>query len=206
MKIADYLRTYQGLRRENLVQRITVLILSLILLAVITAYIRREQVVLLTPYTLSGEAWVSQTSGSQAYKEAWALFFAQELGNVTPANIDFIRDRIANLISPSIYKNFMDVLSLQALQIKEDRLVLRFEPGSVEYEKETDKIFVTGRMYTRAFNEKETSEMRTFEFRIRLSNYAPELVWIDTYREQPHTQKFLRNQRDRQKDKTRSPE
>ncbi len=197
MIIGDYLKTYYGMKRENLFHRLTLLLLSVTIMILTIFLLRRDTVMVITPYTLSSEAWVSSSEGSQSYKEAWALFFAQELGNITPANVDFVKDRIVNLIAPSIFKSFMDVLNQQAMQIKEDRLVLRFEPGSVEYEPETDKIFVSGRLYTKAFNEKETSQLRTFEFRIRLSSYAPELVWMDVYSDPPHTLKFLKNQRGR---------
>jgi conjugal transfer pilus assembly protein TraE len=197
MHIAEYLRSYNGMKRETLFYRLSVACLSVTVLALVGAFIVRDRVVVIAPYTLSSEAWVRSDDGSRSYKEAWALFFAQELGNVTPGNIDFVRERIGQLISPSIYKEFMEAMSQQALSIKEDRVVLRFEPGSVEYEKGTDKIFVSGRFFTKAFNEKETTELRTYEFRIRLSNYAPELVWMDTYSDPPHTQKYLRTRRGR---------
>lgn len=197
MNILDYLKSYNGMKRENVFHRISVLFLSFAVLVLAVAAAVRDRTVVITPYTLSSEAWIRSDAGSQSYREAWALFFAHELGNVTPGNIDFVRDRIGQLISPSIYREFMEALNLQALSIKEDRLVLRFEPGSVEYEKATEKIFVSGRFFTRAFNEKETSELRTYEFKIRLSNYAPELVWMDTYNDPPHTQKFLRTRQSR---------
>lgn len=197
MNILDYLKSYNGMKRENVFHRISVLFLSFAVLVLAVAAAVRDRTVVITPYTLSSEAWIRSDAGSQSYREAWALFFAHELGNVTPGNIDFVRDRIGQLISPSIYREFMETLNLQALSIKEDRLVLRFEPGSVEYEKSTEKIFVSGRFFTRAFNEKETSELRTYEFKIRLSNYAPELTWMDTYNDPPHTQKFLRTRQSR---------
>jgi conjugal transfer pilus assembly protein TraE len=197
MNILDYLKSYNGMKRENVFHRISVLFLSFAVLVLAVAAAVRDRTVVITPYTLSSEAWIRSDAGSQSYREAWALFFAHELGNVTPGNIDFVRDRIGQLISPSIYREFMEALNLQALSIKEDRLVLRFEPGSVEYEKATEKIFVSGRFFTRAFNEKETSELRTYEFKIRLSNYAPELIWMDTYNDPPHTQKFLRTRQSR---------
>ena len=197
MRIIDYLKSYNGMKRENVFHRVSVLFLSFAVLVLAVAILIRDRIVVITPYTQSSEAWISSDAGSQSYKEAWALFFAQELGNITPGNIDFVRERIGQLISPSIYKEFMEALNLQALSIREDRLVLRFEPGSVEYEKGTEKIFVTGRFFTKAFNEKETSELRTYEFKIRLSNYAPELIWMDTYNDPPHTQKFLRTRRSR---------
>ncbi len=150
MHIAEYLRSYNGMKRETLFYRLSVACLSVTVLALVGAFIVRDRVVVIAPYTLSSEAWVRSDDGSRSYKEAWALFFAQELGNVTPGNIDFVRERIGQLISPSIYKEFMEAMSQQALSIKEDRVVLRFEPGSVEYEKGTDKIFVSGRFFTKA--------------------------------------------------------
>lgn len=36
--------------------------------------------------------------------------FAAEIGNVTPATVDFIKDRIAIFLAPSIYHDVIDPL------------------------------------------------------------------------------------------------
>ncbi len=192
MLLKNFLSSYIGLRRENRLHRLSIFLCLLAIVILLFLLISRNEIVVITPYTQSGDAWVGKENASQSYKEAWGLFFAQELGNVTPANVDFLKDRIGPLLSSGVYKDFMGILGIQAQQIKEDRVVLRFEPSSVEYEKETDRVFVTGRLYTRGFSDKESSEERTYEFQITIGNYAPRLLWMDIYRGLPRTLKRQR--------------
>ncbi len=180
---------------ENQIHRICLALCLLVVVLLSVKLLCQDQIVVIKPYTQESDAWVGRDQGSQSYKEAWGLFFAQALGNVSPSNVDFLKERIGPLLSSVVYKDFMRTLGVQAKQIKEDRVVLRFEPTSVEYEQSTDKVFVTGRLYTRGFNDKESSEERTYEFKIEIGNYAPKLTWINVYRDLPRTLKRLRQKR-----------
>ncbi|MCV5185818.1 type IV conjugative transfer system protein TraE, partial [Escherichia coli] len=77
------------------------------------------------PFTLTEEAWVTKSNASQSYKEAWGFAFAQLLGNVTPGTVDFVKERITPLLSPSIYQDVIDAIEIQAQQIKNDRVTMR---------------------------------------------------------------------------------
>jgi hypothetical protein len=75
--------------------------------------------------------------------------FAQLLGNVTPGTVDFVKERLTPLLSPSIYQDVIDAIEIQAQQIKNDRVTMRFEPRFVEYEPKSDKVFVYGYSYVK---------------------------------------------------------
>ena len=190
-----YLNNYTMAMHENRYSRIVITACILIIFILLCAVLSKDKIVVIQPYTQSQEVWVSDKKGSQEYKEAWALLFAQELGNVTPDTLEFLKQRLGAMISPRIYTEFMETLGIQAEQIKDDRITLRFVPRSVEYEPETDKVFVSGFLYTRsvgAMSEKETREVRTYEFIIKVNHYAPVLERMDTYKDVPRTLKKLR--------------
>lgn len=147
----------------------------------------KETIVTVTPFTLTEEAWLGEKSASKSYKEAWGLAFAMLFGNITPATVDFVKTRTGPFLSPKIFSEVMDILEVQSKQIKEDRVSMRFEPRHVEYEIGTDKIFVYGYSYVKGADSKETRSDRTYEFRIKISKYAPFLDHIDTYVGRPRT-------------------
>ena len=66
---------------------------------------------------------------------------------------------------------------------------MRFEPRRVVYEKSTGKVYVYGYSFVRQGTSFETErrEGRTYEFTLRIANYAPLLMAIDTYEGTPQT-------------------
>ena len=162
------------------------IICLVIILILLVAVLSKRTLVTITPYTLVQDSWISNSDGADSYREAWALFFAQELGNITPDTIDFVSKRIGPLLSPAIYHDFMAIINSQAER-------------SVLYEPETNKTFVTGNLYTRSVSGKELRDFRTYEFEIGISNFAPVLLSMNTYNDVPKTMKQLQLEESRRK-------
>lgn len=201
MILSKYQKTYDRAMRENSMNRFAIVICLLIIVILLCLILGKKTIVTLTPYTLSQDAWITSREGSQSYKEAWALFFAEQLGNITPDSIDFVSKRVGPLLSPSIYHNFMETINTQANHIKEDRITLRFVPRSVIFEPDSNKTFVSGNLYTRSVSGKEIHEFRTYEFEIGISSYTPILISMDTYNGQPKTLKQIQLDESRRKSK-----
>nr|MCW0135635.1 pilus assembly protein [Escherichia coli] len=68
----------------------------------------------------------------------------------------------------------IDAIEIQAQQIKNDRVTMRFEPRFVEYEPKATRCLSTDIPTSRASSNEERSE-RSYEFAIKISNYAPVL-------------------------------
>jgi conjugal transfer pilus assembly protein TraE len=157
---------------------------------------RKETIVTIQPFTLTDEAWVAKDNASTGYKESWGFALAQLLGNVTPASVDFIKQRIEGLLSPAIYSDVINILEVQARQIKRDGVTMRFEPRFVEYEPESNKVFVYGYSYTKGLsNDIEKRDERTYEFKIQVSNYLPVINYVNTYSDRPRTERVLERMR-----------
>ena len=134
---------------------------------------------------------------------------------MTPANVDFISERLSPLLDPKIYHRVMDSLDSNARTLKEQRIAIRFEPRRVVYEKSTGKVFVTGYSYTREGSSlsNEKRQERTYEFTLKIDNYAPLIVSLDTYQGIAGTRDVLEAQdkqerievaREREREKERS--
>jgi conjugal transfer pilus assembly protein TraE len=192
MNFKDYAKTWEGMQSENSWNRRFVAGLIVALLLLVFMLFSKSTIVTIQPFTLTDEAWVTDSDSSSNYKEAWAFALAQLLGNVTPSNVSFIRARIEHLLSPAIYNDVIKILEVQAQQILNDRVTIRFEPRFVEYEPKSRRTFVYGYSFSRGMSsapEKRTE--RTYEFDIAISNYIPVIDFIDTYQGRPKTVDIL---------------
>lgn len=191
MNLKKYLKTWEGTQTENKWGRVfhggLIAIVFILVLKVFT----KETIVTMQPFTLTEEAWVTKANASQSYKEAWGFAFAQLLGNVTPGTVDFVKERLTPMLAPAIYQEVIDAIEIQALQIKNDRVTMRFEPRFVEYEIKSDKVFVYGYSFVKGASSPEDRNERTYEFVVKISNYAPVLDYIETYNGKPRTKIVL---------------
>lgn len=201
MKLSQYLKTWEGMQNENKWGRVVQAALLVIVFVLMIKVFTKETIVTMQPFTLTEEAWVAQKSASRSYKEAWGFAFAQLFGNVTPTTVEFIKDRVRPFLGPRIYQEVIDALEMQARQIKGDRVSMRFEPRVVEYEMNTNKVFVYGYSFTKGTNSAEERVDRTYEFTIQIANYAPLLTHLETYAGRPRTKSM--NEKIRRRDEVR---
>ena len=86
---------------------------------------------------------------------------------------------------PDIYRTVLDAMTDQIKAIKMDRVAISFTPRHVDYEAETDKVFVSGELNSQGPSSKPDVKPRTYEFIIVIKNYRPRLEFVDVYPEEP---------------------
>jgi len=191
MNMSDFIKTWEGSLVENRWNRIFNGALSVAVVLLAYMVFTKDQIVVVTPETLGSEAWITKSDASESYKESWGLYLAQMTGNITPSNVDFLKERLKPLLSPAIYSEVIDTLEMQAQNIKNDRITMRFEPRFVEYEKVSGKVFVYGYSFVKGATGTEDRGERTYEYRINIGNYAPMIMDINTYAGKPRTERVL---------------
>ena len=193
MELKRYLSTFHGLKTEAYFSRLVTTVLLCLVLFLVAVLATRPTIVTIQPWTLAEDAQVTRDDASRSYIEAWGFALSELIGNVTPGNVTFIGDRLKPLLDPKIYHQVLEGLEANAQQLLDDRISMRFEPRRVVYEKSTGKVYVTGYSFVRqglSF-ETEKREDRTYEFQIRIANYAPLIMSIDTYLGMPHTRDVI---------------
>lgn len=197
MKWKQFLRTWEGVHLENTWIRGFVVGLMIIILALTFLLSRKDTVVVVQPFTLSEEAWVSTKRSSQSYQEAWGMALAQLIGNVNPSTVEFLGERLGPLLSTRIYQDVMDTLEVQAQDIKKDRVTMRFEPRAVIYEDGT--VFVEGVSYVRGASGKEKGSNRVYEFTFNVSDYRLEVDYLTTYAGRAKTKEVRQRENERRR-------
>ena len=184
-------KTFKELKTENGFYKAVGVVLSVALLICIISMVSKDEIIILQPVTLGEDAWVTSDNSSQSYKEAWGFWMATLVGNVTPESVSFIKERVGPLLSPMIYNEVIAALQAQAAAIREDSITMRFEPKYVEYELETNKVFIYGSSFVKGQVSEEERVERTYEYEIKINNYGPSFVDMDTYSSKPKTIQFL---------------
>ena len=165
----------------------------LALLIAVFALVNKTERVVLQPVTLTDEAWIEEGRASESYKTGWGAYLGMLMGNITPNKLGLIKERLEPLLAPEIYGETMQAFEAQAQDLRDNRISLRFELRSADYEPATDKVFAYGYRYATGSGTKEEQRTeRTYEFEIDVRKYTPEITHIDTYPGKPRTQKMLR--------------
>jgi len=193
MMKATLKKSMDSLVRDNTWLRI------LLAIAVVTSLIGtigmmgKDQRYILSPVTLTDDAWVEKDAASATYDTAWGAFLGMLMGNLTPSNLQFVKERLEPLLAPEIYNQTLETFERQAQEFRDNRITVSFELRSVDFEPETGKVFAYGYQYAKGVGaDKPKRSERTFEYKIRIRNYLPEITHIDTYQSKPRTERILR--------------
>lgn len=196
MLASNLKNSFDGMRGENKFLRILVVGMIVANLVSSCTALRKDEIVTLVPPTLTEKSWVSKTQSDSSYTEAWALYIAMMLGNVTPANASIVKDAIGPILSPDIYQNTMDVLDTQIHQIRQDRVSLSFEPQKVLRDTVNEnRFFITGRSVSEGPAGDKRRTNRTYELELKISNYKPVLSWVGTNTGDARTQDVIEQER-----------
>ena len=197
MELKQFTKSIEEMRSKIQSAHLLVLVMVACNIVLALGLLFRDTVVTVVPWTLSGEAEVTKDDASQNYKESWGMAIALLLGNVQPATVDFIADRIKPLLAPEIYHEAVDALYSNAQILREERVTLRFEPRRVTCEKTSGRVFISGYSYSRLGTsmDEEKRHERTFEIGLEISEYAPVITYIDTYTGKARTEDVIANER-----------
>lgn len=184
--------SFDGMRGENQFLRLAVFGLVVSNLLISCSALNRDEVVTVVPPTLTETAWVSKTQSDSAYTEAWALYIATLLGNVTPHNASVVKEALGPILEKGIYQDTMKVLDDQIRQIRQDRVTLSFEPHKVLRDNlNLNKYYVTGRSVSEGPAGDKKRGNRTYEIELSIKGYKPVLSWIGTNTGDARTQDIL---------------
>ena len=173
--------SYKALRTEKYLGRITVACLSIAVIVLTLVVANKKTITAIVPYTMQQSGYISENLASESYKTSWGMALAMMLGNCNYGSVDTIEKRIAPLLPNDIYKQTLVALRAQAQQFKDNRITVRYSITKYIYEPSTDKVFVEGTYYIKAPGLAEKAHKRTYEFIIGISDYMPQILYINTY-------------------------
>jgi len=187
VKYMEFLDTWRGTQAENKFSRM--IIMGLISSNIITGLVllQSDKTIVMVPPHFKDEIKMTYSKANQEFKTSWGTYFSILMGNISPGNSKFIKKTIEPFLGASIYREAMSAISDQLADIDLERVTLAFNPRMVSYEKETDKVFITGKLIEKGPSGKPKIHVRTYEFIISVDNYKPKMMHVDVYRGEART-------------------
>ncbi|WP_432263210.1 TraE/TraK family type IV conjugative transfer system protein [Cupriavidus sp. TMH.W2] len=158
-----------------------VILATLLSVSLVNNFSQHETTRLVPPY-LDKAVSVGWNTADTEYLESIGMYVATLAANVTPKNVNFVADRLSQLLTPRIYQNVRQ----QILALAQDPVFnsnggsVRFEASQVVSEKETQKVFVIGQMTTQTISARETKSV-VIEMKIIMENGRPWIASMDHY-------------------------
>lgn len=195
MDLSTFGRTWRAIRAENMVYRLTLPVLVLCLVIALMGWLSKDRVTVLVPPSLSETTSVAKRNADAGYKKAWAVNVAGLLGNISPGNADFVMESLQVLMAPAVYNQLQSSIASDVTTIKADGVTISFEQRAVYYERQTDKVFVTGRSGVSGSAGPIQKFDRTFEMVVTVDDGHPQITSLSSYPGPPKTLEVLKNQR-----------
>ncbi|MYM92717.1 TraE/TraK family type IV conjugative transfer system protein [Duganella vulcania] len=199
MNLKNFSATWRGLKAENKLFRILLPVLVFSVAILSWAVANKKDTVILVPPTIPEQMNVSFQKASGGFKKSWGLFVSSMAGNVTPGNVEFVRQSLQDMMSAQAWHTINESLASQTQIIKDENLTIRFEPRDVYFEEQSDRVFVTGSSTITGPGGRSNKKNRVFELAIAIAGYAPKIVGFDSYDGDPHTLEFIEREAKRLK-------
>ena len=197
MNIKDHLKQWDNVLAENTFHRWMLLasVITILILAYVAA--EKEQRIVLQPVTLKSMAWIEEGSASQEYYESWGHYLALLMGNIKPDRLSFIKDRLEPLLSEDIYNKAVVLFEEQAIDIRNNGATFTFNPTDVKYDTYLKRVFVYGFSEVRGPISKPRRVQKTYEYEIKISDFLPEVVFMEVYDGKPRDSVYLAKEKER---------
>ena len=191
MNLKIFSDDWRGTRSENTFLRILVPLLILAIIALAVVLLTQDRETILVPPNISETMTVSKKTADAAYKKSWGLFVASTIGNVTPANADFVSEQLSQLVDGRVYHAMKADIAAQILEIKTNNLSIEFQAQQIVYEPETDRVFVLGKTQTSGSAGRLSKDNRVFELQIEMNSGRPLVTDMQTYAGEARTAAVL---------------
>lgn len=164
-----------------------------LLLAVSALSQNKERIVLVPPHIPKGME-LSWTAASPEYFKSIGLWLSGVIGGTNVDNLDFTNKTLERFFAPPLREE----LRIRLARIAKDPMrammgtQVWFEPGSVIWEQQSEKVFVPGTIITVQPGMSSPGRMdATYEFSMRVADGIPQVIGFNSYQGEPRTLEWL---------------
>jgi conjugal transfer pilus assembly protein TraE len=181
MNLATFRQTWQAINSENRFHRFFTIALILINFLTLWALLQASRTVVLVPPILEQQVSVAREQASQPVKEAWGVFVAELLGNITERNATFMNKTLEPLLSPELRGIVAQRIDQELEKLLRDQVTTRFSTERVLFDKATDSVLVEGSQRHFGPAAAPVDRRRIFEVRVEFRNYRPFITDLNAY-------------------------
>lgn len=185
MKFKALQQEWGELRFENVVGRLTIPVLAIGLIIAVIGLVNQKPVVTVLPPNLTETAKIAHNDANEATKKAYGLYVVQMMGNVHPGTVDFMITSMEDILHPLIYHEVKADLMDQVSLIQQEDLAISFEPRTVDYWEDTNRVVVHGNRITEGRGQENMMDRVTYEVEVEIANYLPQITYVSVYEGRP---------------------
>lgn len=165
---------------SNLILSCALLIFSIAYLTDDSGAVAIPNAPLTEPIEVRGE-WANKS-----FKVGHAFAFSELVGNLSPQNIDFVKQRFLASSVPALRQELGDELERQIAIIKARKIKQKFTIEDVYFDEYQDVVWVWGSKEITLPRQKPKTNIWTYEYRIGVSAGMPKIKFFTGYQGKPN--------------------
>jgi conjugal transfer pilus assembly protein TraE len=183
MKMPWQKTTWENAIKSNTALSLSNVVLAIIAFLAVAHALGLKDRVVLTPPVVTKEMTVGWSSADAEYLKSFGLYATTLIGNITPANSDFVVGAISNFMDSSIYTEAKKhILSAsQSRTFFDSAASSKFTPRATYYEADTSTVFVSGDMAILSAGSQPQIGQITYEMKIIIRGGKPVIMSLTSY-------------------------
>ncbi len=174
-----------------------VIMACIALFAAYASLTSRERVVIVPP-GINQATSVGWADADATYYKAFGMFIATLIGNITPANVEFVSKSLSGYMDSAVYSDVRKkmIALADSREFRETAGATKFVPTAIAYEPDTNKVFVAGQMtVVTAQSSTKTADDLTYEMVVKMREGRPVITAITSYPGiDPHDNGWIKRQ------------
>lgn len=159
---------------------------TLVILMLVQHVANRPITQVVTPPNFTEEISMKGGIASESYQTAWAMFVADQIGNINAQRAEFTKGVIRRMIPAAHWTEVDSLMTQQLHRLKLKKIEERFISNGVTYDPRSSLVWITGeKETTNVRTGQPSSELWTFEIKIIAENGSPQIVHLQQYPGKP---------------------
>lgn len=186
LKFSNSLAKYKDAIETNLVLKGVVVLQALAILWCISIISNKEPKFVVTPPLFTQELSIQGDLVSESYQTSWAVFIAEQIGNITPSRMDLTVKILSKMIPQSEWKSAKEQMNAQLSRLRARKIEERFVATDVSIDPITKIVWVFGEKETVSIRTGQSATIKwTFELKIGSHLGSPKILHLAQYEGAP---------------------
>jgi conjugal transfer pilus assembly protein TraE len=190
--------TWENSIKANMMLSASNVIMACIALFAAYASLTSHERVVIVPPGINQATSVGWADADSTYYKAFGMFIATLIGNITPANVEFVSKSLSGYMDSAVYSDVRKkmIALADSREFRETAGATKFVPTAIAYEPDTSKVFVAGQMtVVTAQSSTKTADDLTYEMVVKMREGRPVITAITSYPGiDPHDNGWIKRQ------------
>ncbi len=145
--------------------------------------------IIIVPPTVNARYEIDWDGATSDYFKDIALWLTGTIGTINKNNADYVVTVVTRFMDPSISKTVSESLRTYASNpsVALNSTMSWFEAKSIVWEPPTNRVFVSGSLFSQSTGNRSSSKDVTYEYTMQMVGGKPLVTAFTSYEDTPHT-------------------